>query len=774
MLQDYRIRRFGPLVALLLLAAPLRAETGEQLYASGCARCHGKAGEGSKKYAKPLIGDRSMAQLAEQIQKTMPENDPGSLSKDDSLKISQYVYDNFYSIAAREKNKPVRVELARLTVPQYKNAVADIVGSFRGSNTKWEDKRGLKGEYFKNRNHGQRLIDRLDPVVKFDFADKAPAEKEFDPKEFSIRWSGSVLVPETGDYTFIVKSDQSVRLWVNDTKKALADGYVRSGSDNEYKGTLFLLGGRAYHIRVDFSKALQGVKDKDPKPKPASVELLWQPPNGVVETVPARALSPQFSSEVYVDETKFPPDDRSYGWERGTTVSKAWDQATTDGALDAANYVSTRIEDFAKTKLTDEKRADKLKVFLRQFAKLAFRKPITDDLERMYIARPIESTANDIQAAAKRAVLLILKSPRFLYREAAGDANQYDVAARMAFAIWDSIPDQELHGLAAAGKLKTPNEVRKQVEKMMADTRAKARLRGFLHHWLKTDHARDAVKDPKRYPGFDAAIVSDLRTSLDLFLDDVVWSEKSDFRQLLVNDETYLNGRLAKYYGATLPEDAPFQKVAFEKGRRTGVLTHPFMMATFSYTGETSPIHRGVFVARGILGVGLKPPAEAFTPLAPDLHPTLSTRERVELQTKGVNCQSCHLVINPIGFTLENFDAIGRYRETDNKKPVNAAGSYTTRAGESKTFNGPTELAKFLAGSEDAHLAFTEQMFHHLIQQSIRAYGPNTGVELREKFAKTGFHVRQLAVEIVTTASLAGQARNSKIEIRKENPETGK
>ncbi len=771
------IRLYG-ITVLCLFANGVRADTGEQLYAAQCARCHGKAGEGSKKYPKALVGERSVAQLAEQIQKTMPENDPGSLSKDDSLKIAQFCFDGFYSQAARDKNKPVRVELARLTVPQYKNALADLVGGFRSSNTKWDDKRGLKGEYFKNRNHGQRVFDRLDPEVKFDFQTEAPGgkefeakSKEFDPKEFSIRWSGSILIPETGDYTFIVKSDQSVRLWVNDLKKPIADGYVKSGSDNEYAATLFLLGGRTYSIRVDFSKALQGVKDKNPKSKPASVELLWQPPQGAVETIPARVLSPLASTEIYVDSTKFPPDDRSYGWERGTTVSKAWDQATTDGALDAANYISTRAEEFLRVSTSDKKAVENCKSFLRQFAKLAFRRPITEDIEKLYVGRPMESTP-DLQSAVKRAVLLILKSPRFLYREPTGDANPYDVAAKLAFALWDSIPNQELHDLAAAGKLKTADDVRKQAEKMLADTRAKARLRGFLHHWLKTDHARDAVKDAKKFPGFDATIAADLRTSLDLFLDDVVWNEKSDFRQLLLGDSTYLNGRLAKFYGAKLPEDAPFQKVDFEKGRRQGVLTHPFLMATFAYTGETSPIHRGVFVARGLLGVGLKPPNEAFTPLAPDLHPTLSTRERVELQTKGVNCQSCHAVINPVGFALENFDAVGRYRETDNKKPVNAQGSYTTRAGESKAFNGPIELAKFVAGSEDAHRAFAEQMFHHLIQQSIRAYGPNTGADLREKFAKTGFHVRQLAVEIATTAALLERKKLPQMNTEKRDQRT--
>lgn len=723
------------------------------MYAAQCARCHGKTGEGSKKYPKPLVGERSVAQLAEQIQKTMPENDPGSLSKGDATKISQFVYDTSYSAAAREKNKPVRIELARLTVPQYKNALADIVGSFRGNSTTWDAKGGLKGEYFKNRNHGQRLIDRLDSEVRFDFGTKAPAEKDFDAKEFSARWSGSILAPETGDYTFIVKSDQSVRLWVNDNKKPIADGYVKSGDGNEYKATVFLLGGRAYPIRLDFSKALQGVKDKDPKPKPAFVSLMWQPPHGTEELIPARCLSPQFSPETYVDPTKFPPDDRSYGWERGTTVSKEWDQATTEGAFELANFISTRINEFAKTNEKDEKRADKLKVFLRQFAKMAFRKPVTDDVEKLYIARAIESTP-DVQAAAKRAVLMILKSPRFLYREVAGSPDQYDVAARMAFALWDSIPDQELHGLAAAGKLKTLDDVRKQTEKMMTDTRAKARIRGFLHHWLKTDHARDAQKDPKRFPGFDAAVVADLRTSLDLTLDDVVWSPKSDFRQFFLSDETYLNGRLVEYFGGALPALDTFRKVKFETDRRRGVLTHPFMMATFAYTAESSPIHRGVFVLRGILGVGLNPPAEAITPLAPDLHPTLTTRERVELQTKDLNCLSCHAVINPLGFPLENFDAVGRFRARDHDKPINPTGSYLTRSGEPKTFRTATELATFLADSPDAHTAFAEQMFHHLIQQSIRAYGANRGTELRESFAKTGYSVRQLAVEIVATAAM--------------------
>src|SRR5207253_383016 len=129
-----------------------------------------------------------------------------------------------------------------------------------------------------------------------------------------------------------------------------------------------------------------------------------------------------------------------------------------------------------------------------------------------------------------------------------------------------------------------------------------------------------------------------------------------------------LNGRLAQLYGGDLPADAPFRKVAPRSGERAGVLTHPYLLAKFAYTSTSSPIHRGVFLARNVLGVSLRPPPDAFTPLAPDLHPNLNTRERITLQTSPTTCTSCHNVINPLGFTLEHYDAIGRFRDREKGK----------------------------------------------------------------------------------------------------------
>lgn len=747
--------------ATAVFASPAAAAdppAGEAIYTKQCAKCHGPAGQGTKKAPAPLAGDKSVGQLAEVVRKTMPEDKPESLSAADAKAVSAYMYDAFYSPAARAKLKPPRVELSRLTVSQYRNAVSDLIASFRGPVGGWGTEHGLKGQYFKGRNFDgkNKVLDRLDPEVKFDWKTDPPVPDKTEAHEFAVRWNGSVLVTETGVYDFVVRSEQAVRLWVNDNQKPLVDAWVKSGTDTEFKGSIFLLAGRAYTVRLETSKAKQGVDDKKkpPKPLPASITLAWKPPGQPVEPIPARHLSPTGKSEVFAPETPFPPDDRSFGWERATTVSKAWEQATTDAAIETATYVSTKLYELAGTKSDAKDRDAKLKEFAQKFAERAFRRPLTDDQKKLYVDRQFEGTP-DPEVAVRRVVILVLKSPRFLYREVgAATADAFDTAARLSFAIWDAPPDAELVKAAAANQLSTPEQVRKHAERMLADPRARAKTREFLLTWLRAATPADLAKDPKRYPGFDAAIAADLRASLELTLDDAVWAGDGDFRKLITADDVYLNGRLAKFYGAKLADDAGFEKVKLNPDARAGVLTHPYLMAAFAYTGSTSPIHRGVFLVRHVLGVSLRPPQEAFTPLPESAHPEFTTRERVALQTKPAACAGCHGVINPLGFTLENFDAVGRFRDTDNKKKVDATGAYQTRAGELKKFAGPKELAKFLADSPEVHAAFAEQMFHHYVKQPVRAFGLTKPEELRKAFADGGFNVRKLVVEIAVTAAL--------------------
>lgn len=735
---------------------------GSEIYQKQCVRCHGPQGEGvKKKYDKPLEGDKSVQELAKLIGKTMPEDAPETLTAEQAESVAKYIHETFYSKIARERNRPARIDLARLTVRQYRLAVADVVEHKQTSGW-WGDKRGLKGDYFnfKHWRNDKKALDRIDPIVDFDFGTKSPVEGKIEDYEFYIHWFGGVLAQETGWYDFIVQSNQAVKLHVNDEQKPLVDAWVKSGKDEEFKSSIYLVSGRVYPLKLEFSKAKQGVDDSKEKklkaaPQKAFVKLLWKTPTGIPQVIPSKNLTPDWFPEAYVVSTPFPPDDRSYGWERGNAVSKEWDLATTDAALEAAGFVASHIEKLAGIKGNDKERDKKVKEYCQALVERAFRRPLAPEQKALYVDKPFNEIKTSDEAV-KRVVLTALKSPRFLYREIGEQNDGYAVASRLAFALWDALPDHELLKAAEQGKLKTKEQIQQHAWRMLNDQRAKTKLSEFFKMWLKLDRVTDLAKDQKRYPGFDAQIISDLRMSLDLFLADILWSEKSNFKDLLLSEELYLNDRLGKFYGHEVKETG-FTKVKLEKEPRAGVLTHPYLMSSFAYVGETSPIHRGVFLARGVLGLTLRPPEQAFVPLAADLHPTLSTRERVSLQTKPQACMSCHTVINPLGFTMEHFDAVGRFREKDHDKPVDASGVYQTRSGEVVKFSGVRDLAKFLANSPEVHEAFAEQLFQYIVKQPVRAYGLNKRAELTKTFTEIGFNVKHLSVQIATEAALQGR-----------------
>lgn len=737
------------------LAAP-KVRTGEQIYRAECARCHGPKGEGvADKHDEPLYGDRSVEALARQISRTMPEDKDKKLPPDEAALVAAYIYDEFYSPAARLRNQPPRVQLSRLTITQYENAIADLAASFREP-VPVSDKRGLKGEYYDSRNfnNDRKKLDRIDPRIQFDFGDASPVS-ETNKHEFSIRWIGSVIADETGDYEFALKTENGARLFVNtparrtrrgDGPPPTIDAWVSSASKvREERATVRLLGGRAYPIQVDFFKF---------KDKTASMTLRWKPPHKAWETIPEHNLIPARVPETVVVTTAFPPDDRSVGYERGTAVSREWDQATTQAAIEVANKVLAQIGVLTDCRSDSGDYADCLRQFSLKFAERAFRRPLSDSEARNYIEEHFLH-APDANAAMKRVVLFVLKSPRFLYTEIPGDkSDEYDTASRLSFALWDSLPDAELLTAAREGKLRTPEQISAQTERMLKDVRAKAKVNDFFRHWLEMEEAEDVSKDPKTFPDFSDVILSDLRTSLEMFIDDIVWSEKSDYRQLLLADYLYLNSRLAKLYGAELTEGDDFQKVTFKSGQRTGVITHPYLLSVFAYHKNTSPIHRGVFLTRNIVGRALKPPPMAIQFMDGTFDPSLTMREKVAELTRPAACQGCHSVINPLGFSLEHYDAVGRYRTTDNQKPVNATGEYTTSSGRTVRLKGARDVAEYAAKSKEAHLGFIQQLFHHMIKQPAAAYGPDTLERLRRSFAKSDYNIQRLVTEIVKTAAL--------------------
>ncbi len=735
------------------LAAP---RAGEVVYRQDCMSCHGPVGQGvAGKADEPLVGEKSIASLAKYIAREMPENDPGTLSLADATASAEYIHKAFYSGEARARNHPPRIELAHLTVRQYRESIADLLASLRNA-TATTETGGLAGTYRERPERDPKKPDQnrpevtykqqVDPVIDFDFGDKAPEKGSF-AAQFSINWSGSVHVPDTGEYEFRVTSPNGVRLYVNapengSEKNALIDIWVSSAMTRTASSPIFLLGGRSYPLKLEFFKY---------KDKTASLRLEWRPPGGAWTVIPRTNLSPKSSSPVSVISVPLPPDDGSIGYERGASVSREWTEAIAKGALQVSGMIGPHLFALAGTKADAPDRGEKLKAFTLRFAQMAYRRPLNDEQKANLTAIYAAGVAPEV--AAKRAFIFTLSNPAFLY-PGIGPQDDYAVASRLALTLWDSVPDATLLKAAAAGQLKDAAQVRLQAQRMMKDPRAKSKLRDFLHHWLHVEEGAEIAKDQKEYPGFDQGVVMDLRTSLDLFAESVVWSEASDYRQLLLSDTILMNERLAKFYGQKVEAGAGFQPVKMDAEQRGGVLTHPFVLATFSYTKSSSPIHRGVFVTRNILGLMLKPPPMAIAFMDDKFDPSFTMREKVTELTSKPACMSCHVTINPLGFSFERFDAVGRVRATDNKKPVDPTSDYTTSDGNVIKLTGARDVAVHAAESLSGQTGFVRNLFQEMVKQPPAAYSPELLGQLTSQFRADKFHVRNLAVEVAVVAAL--------------------
>jgi len=738
-----------------LKVKPLRS--GPAIWKTDCAACHGDNGEGAAGYPKPLTGTRSVGQLTPLIAKTMPPGGP-RLSNAEATRVASHLHSAFYSPVARERNRPARVALSRLTVSQMRLAVSDLIQSFRPEQPTPAEN-GLRAEYFRARsfNNNDRLVQRIDPDVRFDFGTEVPVvDKGFDPYQFSIRWQGRLDAPDTGEYEIVVHTDQAFRVWVNDTQVPLIDAWVKSGTETAFRAPIFLTGGRSYALRLEFSKSTQGVDDTKNQGKrkvpPAFVRLAWRRPKLEEEPIPSRFLIPALGRTRFVVSQSFPPDDRSMGYERGNAVNPAWADAVTSVALDASRHVVANLRELSGVAPDAPDRKAKLMAFCEQFVERAFRRPLDSESKQFHVRRIFEETP-DPDLAVRRTLLLALKSPRFLYHDDPAVDDTWARAARLSFALWDTIPDDLLRKAAASGKLATGEGMRSEAQRLAGDARASHKLKAFLLSWLRVEAVPEIVKDSKRFPGFGQVEATDLRTSLELFLDSILQSKDADFRELLLSDAVFLNGRLAKHYGVDLPADAPFQKVAVDPGKRAGVLTQPYMLSTFAYLGGSSPIHRGVLVVRSVLGRTLAPPPVAVAPSPPDLHPKLTTRQRVELQTKPAACISCHDTINKIGFALENFDAIGKWRDSDNGSKVDARGGWRTENGRWVAVDGPVDLSRKLADSREVQAAFAAKCFQYLSRQPIRGYGENAHKDLMRAFVSGKYGVRNLTAEAAVLAA---------------------
>jgi hypothetical protein len=346
------------------------------------------------------------------------------------------------------------------------------------------------------------------------------------------------------------------------------------------------------------------------------------------------------------------------------------------------------------------------------FARRAFRKPSSQEELQKYITFAQEEfrRTDDFAQSLRSGYRAILCSPRFLYLlEPIGSLDSHSLASRLSYFLWNSMPDDELMRAADAEELRTKEQIRRQVDRMLSTSRGRRFVLDFADQWLELNQIDFTEPDTKLHPDFDIVVQSSMLDETQSVLLEAMAKDRS-MADLLVADETFLNSRLARFYKLPFDLTDQVERVALKPDhRRIGLLSHGSILKVTANGTNTSPVLRGVWVANRILGEQIPPPPENIPAIEPDVRGATTIRELLEKHRSDPSCASCHVKMDPPGFALENFDAAGRWRERypaviEGKVKPGAAidPSYTTASGES--FRDLPEFAR-LAASNPRKLA---------------------------------------------------------------------
>ncbi len=328
------------------------------------------------------------------------------------------------------------------------------------------------------------------------------------------------------------------------------------------------------------------------------------------------------------------------------------------------------------------------------------------------------------------ALQAVLVSPHFLFRIEDGSAggqhaiSEFELASRLSYFLWSSMPDDELLSLAARGKLRDPEVLDQQLLRMLADPRAEALVDNFASQWLTLSNIVEAMPDPKLFPEFTPELRADLVAETKMFVREI-FRNNGSLLDFLDADYTFANERLARHYGLGGVTGDALQRVSLPQDQRAGVLTHGSILTITSNPDRTSLVRRGVWILDNILGVELPDPPANIVSLEEGAKKSgaKSLREQLAIHRESATCAACHQTIDPLGFGFENFDPIGRWRTSAEGQPVDAQG--TLPSGE--TFRGPTELVKLLTARKDD--------FAELVTKRMLTYALGRGLELPDSCA---------------------------------------
>jgi hypothetical protein len=398
-----------------------------------------------------------------------------------------------------------------------------------------------------------------------------------------------------------------------------------------------------------------------------------------------------------------------------------------------------------------------LRRILRAFVRRAWRRPPTDDeLARLAALAGVAADAgDDAITGLKLALRAALISPHFLFRVELDDepaARQphplsgFELASRLSYFLWSSMPDDDLLAAAEAGRLETAEQVRAQAARMLADPRAETLIDNFAGQWLYTRALRDHAPDYATYPAYDAQLAASMRAETERYFRAFLL-EDVPLDQLLTADFTYINDRLAAHYGIRAPGTNELVRASLAGTPRRGLLTQGSILTVTSHRRRTSPVKRGKWLLDQLLCESPPPPPPGVEGLPEDMGPvTGSVRERLERHRDNPVCASCHDTIDPLGFALENFDGIGAFRTDDNGYAIDASGELPG----GRTFDGPGQLGDLLARDPRVYRCMVEKLYTYALGRRPDTRDAREHIdELAGDLAAHGYLLRELVLSLV-------------------------
>ena len=398
---------------------------------------------------------------------------------------------------------------------------------------------------------------------------------------------------------------------------------------------------------------------------------------------------------------------------------------------------------------------------LDTLARRAYRRAVTGaEVDALLAFYRAGRSGGTFEAGIQHALERLLCSPEFLFRiegvatraeSQTARRDDYDLASRLSFFLWSSIPDDELLGLAERGVLSDPPTLEQQVRRMLRDVRSLALVENFASQWLVVRNLREVSPDPDVFPEFDENLREALQRETELFIEHVIREDRSVL-EFLTADYTFVNEGLARHYGLDGVYGTHFRRVALPDANRRGLLGHGSVLTVTAYPNRTSPVLRGKWLLDNFLGTPPPPPPPevdtSLQPKAADGRPA-TVRARLEEHRRNVACASCHAPMDPLGFALENFDAIGGWRTSDAGYPVDATGSLP----DGTPLNGPVGLQQYLLSQHEQFVTtLTEKLLMYALGRKVDDFDAPVVRGIRRAAATRDYRWSSLVLGVVQSA----------------------